>query len=48
MKKLLEEIRKRAKSEFDSGADAETFRIKYLGKKGELTAVLRQMGTLSA
>ena len=31
MKKLLEEIRKRAKSEFDSGADAETFRIKYLG-----------------
>lgn len=48
MRKLLEEIRKRAEGELDSGADAESIRIKYLGKKGELTAVLRQMGSLSA
>jgi phenylalanyl-tRNA synthetase alpha chain len=34
----------------DAGAlDAlEALRVKYLGKKGELTAVLKQMGTLSA
>ena len=48
MKKLLEEIRKKAEGELDSGVDAESIRIKYLGKKGELTAVLRQMGSLSA
>lgn len=48
MRKLLEEIRKKAEDELDSGADAESIRIKYLGKKGELTAVLRQMGSLSA
>ena len=48
MRKLLEEIRKKAEGELDSGADAESIRIKYLGKKGELTAVLRQMGSLSA
>ena len=30
------------------GADIEALRIKYLGKKGELTAVLRGMGKLSA
>ncbi|HRT81856.1 MAG TPA: phenylalanine--tRNA ligase subunit alpha, partial [Oscillospiraceae bacterium] len=28
--------------------DLEAVRIKYLGKKGELTALLKQMGTLSA
>ncbi len=32
----------------DAGADLEALRIKYLGKKGELTAVLRGMGALSA
>lgn len=26
----------------------EALRVKYLGKKGELTAILKQMGTLSA
>ena len=30
------------------GADLEQIKIKYLGKKGELTAVLRGMGALSA
>lgn len=29
-------------------AELENIRIKYLGKKGELTAILRQMGSLSA
>ena len=29
-------------------ADLEALRIRYLGKKGELTAVLRGMGKLSA
>jgi len=32
----------------EDGADIEALRIKYLGKKGELTAVLRGMGKLSA
>lgn len=31
-----------------SSQDLEAVRIKYLGKKGELTALLKQMGTLSA
>ncbi len=31
-----------------SGADLEEIRVKYLGKKGELTAVLKMMGKLSA
>ena len=32
----------------EDGADLEALRIRYLGKKGELTAVLRGMGKLSA
>ena len=32
----------------EDGADIEALRIQYLGKKGELTAVLRGMGKLSA
>ena len=32
----------------EDGADIEALRIRYLGKKGELTAVLRGMGKLSA
>lgn len=47
MKKLLEEIKARAGEELESGADIESVRIKYLGKKGELTAVLRGMGALT-
>ena len=31
----------------NDNADIEKIRIKYLGKKGELTAILRSMGSLS-
>ncbi|MDL2274111.1 phenylalanine--tRNA ligase subunit alpha [Oscillospiraceae bacterium OttesenSCG-928-G22] len=31
-----------------SAADLEALRVRFLGKKGELTAILKQMGTLSA
>ncbi|MGN1095722.1 MAG: phenylalanine--tRNA ligase subunit alpha [Eubacteriales bacterium] len=48
MKEMLEKIRKNALDEISSGADIEDIRIKYLGKKGELTNVLRGMGALSA
>lgn len=51
MKNQLEEIRKHASLALESAAapqDIETLRIKYLGKKGELTSILKQMGKLSA
>ena len=51
MKAQLEEIRKAAKEALDSFETKEQIeeaRIKYLGKKGELTAILKQMGKLSA
>lgn len=49
MKEKLMQIRKEALEALsESGADLEALRIKYLGKKGELTAVLRGMGALSA
>ena len=51
MKSQLEEIRKAAKEALDSFETKEQIeeaRIKYLGKKGELTAILKQMGKLSA
>lgn len=49
MKEKLLKIAEEASSAIDAaGADLEALRIKYLGKKGELTAVLRGMGTLSA
>ena len=48
MKDILQKIRNEAiESLSSSGADLEGIRIKYLGKKGELTAVLRGMGQLS-
>ncbi len=50
MKEKLEEIRQKALAELTSATslDAlEQIRVKVLGKKGELTAILRQMGTLS-
>ena len=31
-----------------SNADLEALRVKYLGKKGEVTAILKQMGKLDA
>ena len=51
MKEQLEKIKQEALSALKSAreaADLESLRVKYLGKKGELTAVLKQMGKLSA
>ncbi|MFI3226689.1 MAG: phenylalanine--tRNA ligase subunit alpha [Clostridia bacterium] len=51
MKLQLEEILKNAKSELSTVTDnkaLDDLRVKYLGKKGELTAILRGMGKLSA
>lgn len=55
MKEMLEKISKQAQEEIaalsaksgDLKAEFEQVRVKYLGKKGELTGVLRQMGKLS-
>ena len=48
MKEKLLEIKNEAAAALSSAsADLEALRIKYLGKKGELTAVLRGMGALS-
>ena len=50
MKEELNRIRETALSEIagaKSKAELENVRIKYLGKKGELTAILRSMGSLS-
>lgn len=51
MKEQLEKIELAAKAELEKISDAkelDDLRIKYLGKKGELTAILKQMATLSA
>ena len=51
MKEQLEQIRQSALAMLDSARDAqelEALRVRLLGKKGELTAVLKQMGKLSA
>ncbi len=51
MKNQLESIRQTAAAELASVDDAkalDALRVKYLGKKGELTAILKQMGKLSA
>lgn len=50
MKEQIENIRKLAKQEIEHTMDLQTLndvRVKYLGKKGELTAVLRGMGAVS-
>ncbi len=50
MKSQLEAIRARAAEELDKAAEIRSLddlRVKYLGKKGELTAILKQMGKLS-
>ena len=50
MKEQLEQIKKSAMNALDSAATPaalEELRVKLLGKKGELTAVLKQMGKLS-
>lgn len=51
MKELLRELRGKALAAINGAESAEALealRVKYLGKKGELTAVLKQMGRLSA
>ncbi len=51
MKEQLEAIRSEAATELASVKDAkalDALRVKYLGKKGALTAILKQMGKLSA
>lgn len=51
MKAALEQIKVQVSNEIDNCKDIkelENIRIKFLGKKGELTAILKQMGKLSA
>lgn len=51
MKTALEAIKKTALDELNKVVDVkelDNLRVKYLGKKGELTAILKQMGGLSA
>lgn len=51
MKEKLEAIRKKAEAELDSitsPEQIENFRVSVLGKKGELTSILKMMGKLSA
>jgi len=51
MKEMLKELRERSLSAIAGTEDAEALealRVQYLGKKGELTAILKQMGKLSA
>ena len=51
MKEQIAKIKAEALSAFEgtqAAADLDALRVKYLGKKGELTALLKQMGSLSA
>ncbi len=51
MKEKLELIKNNALEEIknnSNGSELESIRVKYLGKKGELTQILRGMGALSA
>ncbi len=51
MKEQLANIRAQALADFEaaqSAAELDSLRVQYLGKKGELTAVLKMMGKLSA
>mgnify|MGYP002520530476 CR=1 FL=1 len=47
MKEKLQQIKAAALTELSAGGDIEQIRVRYLGKKGELTAVLRGMGKLT-
>ena len=50
MKELMQSLREaslKAISETDTPESVEALRVRYLGKKGELTSILRQMGRLS-
>ena len=51
IREQLEEIKQNGLRELENFADAkelDNIRVRYLGKKGELTAILKQMGKLSA
>ena len=51
MKEMMEKLREasiKAILESEDVDSLEALRVKYLGKKGELTGILRQMGRLSA
>ena len=51
MKQALEQIRRTAEELIAAAADekaVEELRVRFLGKKGEVTAILKQMGKLSA
>lgn len=51
MKEQLEKIKQLAEQELEQCSEIsalENLRVKFLGKKGELTAILKQMGSLSA
>ncbi|MBR6874508.1 MAG: phenylalanine--tRNA ligase subunit alpha [Ruminococcus sp.] len=51
MKEQLKSIEQRAKAELEQVSDIkllEDIRVRFLGKKGELTGILKQMGKLSA
>jgi len=51
MKEKLEQLNDEALGAIvaaDTGQALESLRVKYLGKKGEITAILKQMGSLSA
>ena len=47
MKKMLESLREASRQAIEEAVDMdslEALRVRYLGKKGELTAILKQMG----
>ena len=51
MKEMMQKLREAALQailETEDVDSLEAMRVKYLGKKGELTGILRQMGRLSA
>lgn len=49
MKEILAKLKSDALAQIEDGkSDLEQIRVKYLGKKGELTSVLRGMGSLPA
>ena len=48
---MLESLRDASRQAIEEAVDMdslEALRVRYLGKKGELTAILKQMGKLSA
>ena len=50
MEEKVKEIEKKANLELENCSELkelESIRVKYLGKKGELTAILKMMGSLS-